>query len=238
VIRNLILAPLSGVLRRWSRVGGATLEGSLEYLLFFIGWLLWPLDWLVRLPLLARDHTVGGSPRQITVRGTPLLRAAADADAASARARAVLAEAGALLAPLGIRFDVESVEPVRLPEDVRIPACGFAIFASRFFSWASARAAAAPQLTVYFVEDLGPLAGCAVPGSDWLVADLNTDGTTVAHELGHLAGLWRHHADPDNVMTDRAGGSHDRVTPAQTVFLRTSRFSVPVSARRRWPGGS
>lgn len=238
MIRNLVLAALSGTLRTWSRARGAAIEAFLEYLLFVLGWLLWPFDWLVRIPILVRDHTVGASPRRILVRGTPLLRAAADRDAASARARAVLAEAGALLLPLGIRFEVESVEPVRLPEEVRIPACGFAIFASRFFSWASARAAAAPELTVYFVEDLGPLAGCAVPGADWLVADLNTDGTTVAHELGHLADLWRHHADPDNVMTDRAGGSHDRVTPAQTAFLRTSRFSVPVSSRWRWPVGS
>lgn len=231
MIRNLVLAPLSRALRGGSREGGGKREAPLEYLLFLLGWLLWPLDWLVRGPLLLRDHSVGIGPRRITLRGAPLLRAAADPDAASARARAVLAEAGALLRALGLRLDVTSVVPMQLPEDVPIPACGPAIFTSRFFAWASARAAPAPELTVYFVEDLGPFAGCAVPGADWLIADLNTDGTTVAHEMGHLADLWRHHADPDNVMTDRPGGSHDRITPAQAAFLRTSRFSVRVSPR-------
>jgi hypothetical protein len=242
VIRNLVIAPLSRAIRRavrgWIGDRGGPLEVLSEYGLYLLGWMVWPLDGLVRISLIARDHGAGPAPRRITVRGTPLLRSGADPDAASARARAILAEARALLEPIGFRFEVERVDATRLPDDVPIPACGLAALTGRFFAWASARAADPPRLTVYFVEDLGPLAGCAVPGADWLVADLSTDGTTVAHELGHLADLWRHEADPDNVMTDRPGGTHDRITPTQGAFLRSSRFAERVSPRSGTPGGS
>lgn len=238
MFRNFLLAPLTRAVRGWVRAGGGALETPSEYVLYLLGWFLWPLDWLVRIPLLARDRSGDPHPRRIRVRGTPLLRAAADPDAASARARAILGEARALLATLQLRVDVERVDPITLPDDIPIPTCGIGALAGRFFPWASARAAGAPWLTVYFVEDLGPLAGCAVPGADWLVVDLRTDGTTVAHELGHLADLWRHQDDPGNVMTDRPGGTHDRITPMQATLLRTSRFAERVSPRSPRRGGS
>jgi hypothetical protein len=236
VIRNILLGPLARALR--AAVRGGALEAPVEYGLFPLGWAFWLLDSLVRIPILAREWSAGPRPRRIPVRGIPLLRSGADPDAASARARAVLSQASALLDPHGVRLEVQGVDPTPLPENVPAPKCGPGAVTGRFFPWASARCAAAPCLTVYFVEDLGALAGCAVPGADWIVAELRTDGTTVVHELGHLADLWRHRADPDNVMTDRPGGTHDRIDPWQAALIRTSRFALPVSPRRPTPGGS
>jgi hypothetical protein len=235
VIRDLLLGTLARALRGAVRGGG--LEAPVEYLLFPLGWALWLLDALVRIPVLAREWSAGPRPRVVPVRAVPLLRRRADGDAASARARAILTQANALLDPHGVRLDVQSVSPMPLPDDVPPPECGLRALTGRFFPWASSRAAGAPCLTVYFVEDLGPLAGCAVPGADWIVAELGTDGTTVVHELGHLADLWRHHPDPDSVMTDRPGGTHDRISPWQAALIRTSRFALPVSPRRPTRGG-
>jgi hypothetical protein len=236
VIRDFLLGSPARALRGAVRDG--VFEAPVEYGLLLLGWTLWLLDTLIRIPALAREWSAGPRPRVVPVRVVPLLRSRADPDAASARARAVLTQAGALLDPHGVRLDVQSVNPVPLPDDVPPPECGLRALTGRFFSWASSRAAGAPCLTVYFVEDLGPLAGCAVPGTDWIVAELGTDGTTVVHELGHLADLWRHHPDPDSVMTDRPGGSHDRISPWQAALIRTSRFALPVSPRRLTRGGS
>jgi hypothetical protein len=232
VIRDVFLTPLARAVRR-GRLGAAG-----EYLLYLLGWGCWLLEWLARIPHIASDASASAAPRRVRVWGAPLLRGATEPSAASARARAVLAEAGTLLAPLGLSVDVEDVQPVRIPDGMPPPACGPAALFGRFFAWASGRAAEAPRLTVYFVEDMRPLAGCAVPGTDWIVVDLRTDGTTVVHEMGHLADLWRHHPDPANVMTDRAGGSHDRITRFQAAMIRTSRFAVPITPPPPRRGGS
>jgi len=236
VIRTVLLGPLARALRAAVRDGA--LEAPVEYALFPLGWAFWLLDTLVRIPILAREWSAGPRPRRIPVRAVPLLRSRADPDVASARVRAVLSQAAALLDPHGVRLEVQSVDPALMPQTVPPPGCGLAAVAGRFFPWASARCAGAPCLTVYFVEDLGSLAGCAVPGADWIVVELRTDGTTVVHELGHLADLWRHQADPDNVMTDRPGGTHDRIDWWQAALIRTSRFALPVSPRRPTRGGS
>ena len=224
MIRNALLAPLARAVR--GAVRGGALEGPAEYALYLLGWLAWPLDGLLRLPALAREATVGGEPRSIRVVGAALVRSGAAPDPALERVRRLLDEAGAVLRGIEVEVIVESVAARSWPEDVAPPACGPRALLGRFFPWASARAGEAPCLTVDVVEDLGPLAGCAVPGADWVVGDGRTDGTTVAHELGHLADLWIHHADPDNLMTDRPGGGHARITPAQAAMIRTSRFAV------------
>jgi len=236
VIRNLLLGRPARALRGAIRDG--VLEAPVEYGLFLFGWALWLLDALIRIPVLAREWSAGPRSRVVPVRVLPLLRSRSDPDAASARARAVLTQAGALLEPHGVRLDVLGVNPMPLPDDVPPPECGLRALAGRFFPWASSRAAGAPCLTVFFVEDLGPFAGCAVPGADWIVVELGTDGTTVVHELGHLADVWRHHPDPDSVMTDRPGGTHDRISPWQAALIRTSRFALPVSPLRPTRGGS
>lgn len=229
MIRNALLAPFARAVR--AGVRGGALEGPAEYLLYLLGWLAWALDWLARLPALAREARERPERRAVALRAVALIRHGAGSDLMLERSRRILEEAGTLLETLGIALVVESVESLPWPGDVAPPVCGPGALLGRFFPWASARAAESPRLTVYVVEEMTGLAGCAVPGADWVVVDARTDGTTVAHELGHLADLWAHHPDPDNLMTDRPGGAHARVTRAQAAMIRTSRFAVPVSRR-------
>jgi hypothetical protein len=233
VIRNLILTPLARSLRRWARAAGGGSEAPVEYALFLLGWVLWPIDGLLRIPALIRHVTTGLPEGVIPASGAVLIRAGSDAEAARRRASDLLAAADAIVRPHGLGVRIVALCAQRLP-DLPLPEGGPEALIGPFFRWASARSAGSPPLTVYFVEDLGSLAGCAVPGADWIVVDLNTDGTTLVHEIGHLADLWRHTEDPGNVMTDRPGGTHDGLTRLQAGFIRTCRFvTVPGPSRKR-----
>jgi hypothetical protein len=233
VIRNLLLTPLARFFRRRVSTAGGGLEAPVEYALYLLGWVLWPLDGLLRVPALIRHATTGLSESVIPACGVILVRAGSDAAGCRVRAADLLAAADSMLRPhgLGIHTAALSVEP--LP-DLPLPGGGPAALLGPFFPWGSARSAGSPPLTIYFVENLESLAGCAVPGADWIVVDLNTDGTTLLHEIGHLADLWRHTKDPGNVMTDRPGGTHDRLTRLQAGLIRTCRFAtVPGRSRKR-----
>jgi len=54
----------------------------------------------------------------------------------------------------------------------------------------------------------------------------------MVQEIGHLADLWAHSSDPNNVMTDRSGGTADQITSFQCCMLRTSRFSSALPCLR------
>lgn len=221
MIRNALLGPLARFLRPRLRAG--PLEGALEYVLFLIGWILWLPDALARLAALARHAGWGPRAGAIQARGIVLLRAQGDA-AARASAERRLAEADDLLRRHRLELRVIAIETRPWPGPVAPPTCGPGALWGGFFRWASARSSASPDLTIYFVEDFGSLAGCAVPGADWIVVELGGDGTTLVHEIGHLADLWLHSPDPDNVMSDRPGGRHDGVTPFQEALFHTTRF--------------
>lgn len=240
MFRNAILAALARAIRRQAPPGGAR-ERLVEGVLFAIGWAVWPLDALLRLVAFLR-YLGGAPPGRIVCRGTLLLGAdragpgASGTASALARATMLLRGADALFREHGIPLSLE--EPVRaapLPAGIAPPSCGFKALVGRFFAWASSRAAA-PGITVFFVEGLGRYAGCAVPGADWILVDLRTDPTTIVHEVGHLADLWAHHGDPANVMTNRPGGRHDRLTPFQARVIRTSRFVTRISGSSRVRG--
>ena len=57
-----------------------------------------------------------------------------------------------------------------------------------------------------------------------MTVDADGDGTVVVQEIGHLCDLWSHSSDPNNVMTDQPGGTHDQITDLQCCMIRTSRF--------------
>ena len=123
-----------------------------------------------------------------------------------------------------------SFEVVRKPEYLDSTTCEFSGMFSRFFTWFSANTCGCcSAATVYFVRDIvnpagSIVSGCAYPGTDWVTVDAEGDGTTVVQEIGHLAELWSHSSDPDNVMTDQGGGTHDQITHHQCCMIRTSRF--------------
>jgi hypothetical protein len=209
-------------------------EVTAEYVFYLAGWVAWGLDWVVRAPALwsagGGRVPAGQTTAEIVARAVVLTSPGPNPVATLSRARAVCREAAALLGRYGIGVSLEEVAVHPLPPGLRLPGCGVTDLLGRFFSWASARSAPSPILTIYFVEELQNLAGCSIPGADWIIVALGTDGTTVVHEFGHLADLWRHHPDSANVMTDRPGGTHDEITPFQLAMIRTSRFVRPARA--------
>lgn len=235
VIRNAVVSRAARLSR--ALVRSPLLEVPFEYALYLAGWVAWVLDWVVRGPALWRAENAP-APGLIAARAVVLMPPGADPSGALARARAVCRQSAALLGRHGIALSLESAAVHRLPAGLRLPRCGVGDLLARFFSWASARAAPSPTLTIYFAEELGNLAGCSIPGADWIIVALGTDGTTVVHEIGHLADLWRHHPDPANVMTDRPGGTHDGITPTQLGMIRTCRFVRPASTPVPLPRGA
>jgi hypothetical protein len=211
------------------RIAAAALEMPVEAAIFVAGWAAWALDWVFRLPALSITSAGRMRPGHLAAEGVLLIEPGQpgqpDLAPRIARAEAMMAGAGRLLARHDIALLAGPIAVAVLPRGTKLPHGGPIGLFQRFFSWASARAGGSSfGLTVYFVGGLGPLAGCAFPGADWIVVDLGTDGTTIVHEIGHLADLWRHSPDPDNVMTDRPGGRHDALTPSQRALLRTCRF--------------
>jgi hypothetical protein len=202
----------------------AALESLTEYPIYLLAWIAWAADWIPRLPAIALAAAGRLPPAVIEARPVVLLGPDTDPAPALARARVMGFEAAALLEPHGMTLSLDDPMPALRSETPRPPRCAPSALFGRFFGWASARGSAR-ALTVYLVEDLGAVAGCSFPGADWIVVDLRTDGSTLVHELGHLADLWRHSKDPGNVMTDRPGGSHDRLTRAQAAMIRSSRFA-------------
>jgi hypothetical protein len=236
VIRRALVVPLASALRsvgRAVRIG--PIWGTLtEPAIYLLGWVAWTLDWVFRLPRIGLVLIGRMGPAVIDVSPVLLLGPDRDPVRSFELAQRLCADASALLERHGIALGWE--EPTMEPGPARLPPCSARGLFTGFFLWASTRADAR-ALTVYLVEDFGELAGCSYPGADWVVLDSRTDGTTLVHELGHLADLWRHTKDPQNLMTDQPGGSHDQLTRVQVAMIRTSRFARAVRvASVRIPG--
>jgi hypothetical protein len=124
-------------------------------------------------------------------------------------------------------------ERVRKPEFLDGTTCELTGLFSDFFTWFSANeCGGCAAVTVYYVRSIPDAIGCAYPGANWVTVAAAGDGPTLVQEIGHLADLWSHSSDPNNVMTDRPGGTADQITRFQCCMLRTSRFSSAVPCPR------
>lgn len=202
-------------------------EVLIEYVYYILKWVCWVIDWVGRLPDLLLCLAGFEQTRYLRVcvkiltdgRGTP---AVPPADVAG-----MLRDAAAIFRRCNIQLIVLSTELVRKEEFLDSTTCEFSGMFSDFFVWFSQRACSCcSAVTVYFVRSIKGASGCAYPGSDWVtVAAKDGDGTTVVQEIGHLADLWAHSSDPNNVMSDQPGGTRDQITRTQCCMIRTSRFA-------------
>lgn len=207
------------------------IEIILEYVFYILTWVCWVIDWIPRLPALLLCR-LGFSPRRILricvkiltdERGTPAIPVTA--------VQAMIGDAAAIFARCNIDLVVVDTVLVEKAEFLDGTTCEFGGMFSDFFSWFSRRACHRRcTVTVYFVRDITSASGCAYPGTNWVTVDAQGDGTTVVQEIGHLADLWGHSDDPNNVMTDQPGGTHDQITEWQCCMIRTSRFTCPSHA--------
>lgn len=201
------------------------IEIFVEYIVYILKWICWLIDWIWRGPGLLLCH-LGIRPRKFLGVCVKILADEAGKPAISVPdALAMLRDAGAIFRRCNITLIVCSVEIVIKPEYLTSTTCAFSGMFRRFFTWFSANTCGCcSTVTVYFVQDIVGAGGCAYPGTDWVTIPATADGTVIVQEIGHLADLWAHSSDPNNVMTDQGGGTHDQITEAQCCMIRTSRF--------------
>jgi len=201
-----------------------------EYVIYILKWVCWVIDWVIRLPGLLLCQLGIRPPKFIGVCVKVLADASGSPAIPLAEVRAMMRDAGAIFRNCNINLVVCGFEVVIKPEFLTSTTCEFSGMFRRFFSWFSAHGCGCCSVvTVYFVEDIvNPpglvVSGCAYPGTNWVTVDAEGDGTVVVQEIGHLADLWSHSDDPNNVMTDQPDGTHDQITSFQCCMIRTSRF--------------
>lgn len=203
------------------------IEVVTEYIIYILKWVCWVIDWVIRFPDLILCW-LGIEPRRYLAVCVKIIGDARSNPAVPiATVQGWLRDAGAILDRCDISLVVCSIEIVPKPEYLDSTTCTFGGMFSRFFTWFSHHTCGCcSSITVYVVRDIADASGCAYPGTDWVTVDADGDGTVIVQEIGHLADLWGHSSDPNNVMTDQAGGTHDQITSNQCCMLRTARFTL------------
>ncbi len=209
-------------------------EVIFEYVAYILTWVCWVVDWIFRLPALLLCR-IGFRPRRVMRicvkvltdrRGVPAIPVADVED--------MIADAAAILGRCNIELVVVDFDLVPQERFLEGTTCEFGGMFSPFWVWFSQNACQRRcTTTVYFLRDIARASGCAYPGTNWVTVDAQGDGTTIVQEIGHLADLWGHSDDPDNVMTDQPGGTHDQITEWQCCVIRTSRFACHAPGELR-----
>ena len=212
-----------------------------EYVVYVLKWVCWVIDWVVRFPDLVLCW-LGIEPRRFLSVCVKILADRAGTPAIPLpTVLGMLRDAASIFDRCKISLVVCSIEVVPKPEFLTSTTCEFSGMFRRFFTWFSAHTCGCcSSVTVYMVKDIKDARGCAYPGTDWVTVDASGDGTVIVQEIGHLADLWAHSSDPDNVMTDQSGGTHDQITASQCCMIRTARFSrgAPLCDVRRLKRGA
>lgn len=221
-------------------------EVVLEYVYYILKWICWVVDWILVRWLEMLLCSLGVRPRKFMRVCVRILNDPENGPAVTVeQVRIMMADAARILARCDIQLVVEDVAFLDLPEFMTTTGCDFGSMFSRFWltfnelACASRIAEVQPIITVYFVESMSNAGGCAFPGTDWVIVANPAnggDGTVVVQEIGHLCDIWPHSDDPNNVMTDQPGGTHDQITAGQCCIIRSSRFatlSPPLRLVRR-----
>lgn len=198
-----------------------------EYVIYILKWVCWVVDWVIRFPDLILCW-LGIEPRRyLTICVKILTDAKGNPAVPLATVEGWTRDAATIFDRCKISLVVCGIEMVPKEEYLDGTTCDFSGMFSRFFTWFSHNSCGCcSNITVYIVRSIPGACGCAYPGTDWVTVAECGDGTVIVQEIGHLADLWSHSSDPDNVMTDQPGGTHDQVTSNQCCMLRTARFTL------------
>lgn len=205
------------------------IEKIVEYVAYILRWICWVVAWVWRGPALLLCR-LGFRPRRFLHICVKVLT---DAEGRPAvgwdQVDRDVDQAREILERCGIELVVVDRERLAKPEFLDGTTCDVGGMFSDFFTWFAAReCGGCSSVTVYYVRSIPGAIGCAYPGSNWVTVAAAGDGRTMVQEIGHLCDLWGHSEDPDNVMTDRAGGTADQITEGQCCMFRTSRFALPA----------
>jgi hypothetical protein len=204
-------------------------ERIVEYVAYIVRWVCWVISWAVRGPALGLCMLGVKPPRFLHVCITVLTDEAGTPAVSWGKVDRDLRQAQAILRNCNLQLVVTDRRRLTKPEFLDGTTCEFAGMFRGFFTWFAAReCGGCAAVTVYYVRSIPGAIGCAYPGSNWVTVAAGGDGRTMVQEIGHLADLWSHSSDPNNVMTDQPGGTADQITEFQCCMFRTSRFSATV----------
>lgn len=196
-----------------------------EYVIYILKWVCWVIDWVIRLPDLILCW-LGIEPRRyISICVKILTDARGNPGVPVATVEGWTRDAAKILEQCKITLVVCSIELLPKPEYLSSTTCGVGGMFSRFFTWFSHHSCGCcSTVTVYVVKNIVDASGCAYPGTDWVTVDAQGSGATMVQEIGHLADLWTHDDDPNNVMYGKGAGT--QITSGQCCMFRTARFSL------------
>ena len=204
-------------------------EALVEYVFYILTWICWIIEWPFRLVGIILCKLGFKPQRMMRVCIKILTDSKGNPAVPLADVNGMMQDAAAILRRCNIQLVVVETESISKEEYLDTTSCGFSGMFSGFFSWFSRQACQGHcAVTVYFVRNIIGARGCAYPGTNWVTVDAQGEGSTVVQEIGHLADLWAHSSDPNNVMTDQGGGSADQITEWQCCMIRTSRFTCNV----------
>ena len=144
-------------------------------------------------------------------------------------ARILIETSNTLLKKCDITLSVgEEVTVVTAPDFMRNVPCGLSHLFGRHFRWFSKNVCnCCSGLTVYFVSTVRGARGCSYPGSNWVVVGVDAveDDATIVHEIGHLAGIFGHSDDSENIMGLFSGVPRTKITRSQCCMIGSASFS-------------
>lgn len=205
-------------------------ERIVEYVAYIVRWVCWVVSWVVRGPALVLCLLGLRPPRFLHVCITVLTDDEGAPAVSWGKVDRDLKQAQAILRNCNLQLVVTDRRRVAKPEFLDGTTCEFSGMFRDFFTWFAANeCGGCAAVTVYYVNSIPGAIGCAYPGSNWVTVAAGGDGRTMVQEIGHLADLWSHSSDPNNVMSQ---GSGEQITTFQCCMFRTSRFSSALPCPR------
>ncbi len=209
------------------------IEIILEYIIYIAKWICWVIDWIVYRWWALLLCIAGLEHKKYLSVCVKILnnRDTGNAAVSTPDLNAMLEDATEIFNLCNIELIVEEVRFIGHQEYLTSTTCDFANTFSNFWisfsSLACRNYSIYPTVTIYMVESMTNAGGCAFPGTDWVIVanpSNGGDGTVIVQEIAHLCDIWPHSSDPNNVMTDVWGGTHDQITKNQCCMIRTSKF--------------
>lgn len=202
------------------------------YLLYIFTWICWIINWPFRI-LELFGCWLGIRPKNyihICVKiltdekGTPAMPID--------DVRKLITETQKRFDQCNITLCVLGFELVKKPEYLTGVNCGIGGLFSSHHVWFSNNqctggvGSSITPVTVYVIKNVSPGKGCSIPGSNYVIIDIEASNATIAHEIGHLSDLWRHSDDPQNVMYTPTSDESVDFKKNQCCIIRSSRYST------------
>jgi hypothetical protein len=126
-----------------------------------------------------------------------------------------------------IEVEITGITYISNPSVITGTSCTFWGLFSWWHAWFAANTClCCGQITVFFVDSMVGVSGCAYWGENWCRVDstANTDPSIMAHEVGHLLNLG-HSSDPNNIMYESSSATARDFTTRQCCLMRMSSYT-------------